>query len=131
VETRSSSISVHDRARPLRISLVVLGFVLALALTGLALTQNWGKLVRVAGAAAVYLGCLGLLVRRSTPRGEEPPWRAFATAGALAGLASGVLRPDTTVRLVVADVVGAALLLATAHWLAVRYAPRLRAWLGT
>ena len=116
--------------QPLRASLMILGFVVLLALAGLAFAQNWIKLLRVAVAATVYLGVLVLVARRHAPPPDEPRWRSFATAGALAGLASGVLRPDAVLRVVLADVAGAGLLLATAHWLAVRYAPRLRAWLA-
>jgi hypothetical protein len=109
---------------------VVLAFVLILALVGLALEQNWSKLMRVAAAAVVYLACMVLIARRSGPSVQGPRWRYFVIAGALAGLASGLLRTAGGARWIIADVVGAGLLVATVHWLAVHYGPRLRAWLA-
>lgn len=118
--------SIGD-VKPLRVSLGVLGVVVAFALAGLVLAENWSKLLRVGVAATVYLACMGLAARRSPQRHDATPWWFFALAGALAGLASGVLRPGHHLRPVLADMASAGLLLSTVHWLAVRYAPRLRA----
>ncbi|MBI3981521.1 MAG: hypothetical protein HY337_01315 [Gemmatimonadetes bacterium] len=110
-------------------SLAVGAAILLLALVGLALQSNWLKLARVALAAAGYAAVLvGLLRARQLwdgPAHRLPYW-PFAVAGVSGGLVSGVMRPESSVPLVVADVVGAGVLLAGLHWVTVRSWHRVR-----
>ena len=96
----------------LRRSLMLLGIVVAIALAGLAAAGNWPKVVRVALAAVTYAALLVLVNRR---RIRLP---AFMLSGAVAGFVSGMARPATSLLLVMASVLGAGLLLAPMHWLA-------------
>jgi hypothetical protein len=78
-------------------------------------------------ASVVYLGFLLVWSLRRTGRPDAPSWWPFGAAGA-AGFVSGVVRPVTTPLLALVQAAGAALLLGTVHWLAVRNVPRLRSW---
>ena len=71
-------------------SLMVLGVVVAYAQAGLASAENWPKVLRVTAAAATYCVVLLVLCRR------QPDLRigAFITAGAAAGIVSGLTRPS-------------------------------------
>jgi hypothetical protein len=112
-----------------RASLIFLGLAAALALVGLALEGNWPKFVRVAAASVIYLGIVGTWWGRSTRAPSPIPRWPFCLAGAAAGLVSGLLQPTVTLRLVVVQVAAAVLLIGTVHWAAVRWVPRVRAWL--
>ena len=101
--------------RDLYASLLLLGLVVAFALAGLASDGNWPKVLRVAAAAAGYGAVLLAAGRRST---ERLPWRAFAAAGAVAGFLSGVVRPETSGSMVLAQTAAGALVLGSFHWLA-------------
>ena len=101
-------------------SLMVLGVVVAFALAGLASAENWPKVLRVTAAAATYCVVLLVLCRR------QPDLRigAFITAGAAAGIVSGLTRPAISLAVMAAGMLGAGLLLGPLHWLAIRH--RLR-----
>lgn len=101
--------------RDLYASLVLLGAVVAFGLAGLASDGNWPKVLRVATAAAGYAAVLLGAGRRSE---KLLPWRAFAAAGAVAGLLSGVVRSETGATLLLAQTAAGALLLGSFHWLA-------------
>ena len=107
-----------------RLSLVLLGAVLAIALAGLALDGNWPKVLRVATAGAVYAGTL-LSLSRSTRS-----WWPFAVAGVLAGVASGLLRPEPGILTIAVDS-GAAVAVATMHCLGLIFSERARRKLTT
>ena len=101
-------------------TLAVLAFVVGIAALGLALDRNWLKLARVLLAAGAYAGVLVTAFRRLASRARVH-WRPFAVAGGVAGGVSGVVRPGIDVRLLLASIKGAALLLGSAHWLALRW----------
>jgi hypothetical protein len=97
-------------------SLFVLGAVVAFALVGLAAAGNWPKVLRVVAAAGTYALLLLALCRgRSKARIES-----FIATGAAAGAVSGLVRPSVSPAVVVAGMLGAGLLLAPLHWLALR-----------
>lgn len=98
--------------------------MVALALIGLALDGNWPKVLRVALAAGAYGSSLWLLAHRTAP-GREVPYWPFGLAGSLAGLVSGLVRPAFQIELVLAGMLGAALLIGGVHWLALRAVRRL------
>jgi hypothetical protein len=100
----------------LRASLAVLALIVAIALIGLGAAGNWPKVLRVAAAAVTYAVVLLLLSRG---RAAHHP-RVFVAAGAVAGAVSGLARPTTSVGLVAASMLGAALLLGPMHWWALR-----------
>lgn len=97
-------------------SLMVLGVVVAFALVGLASAENWPKVLRVTAAAVTYCVVLLALCRR------QPDLRigAFITAGAAAGVVSGLTRPSISLAVMAAGMLGAGLLLGPLHWLAIR-----------
>ena len=77
---------------------------------------NWPKVLRVVAAAGTYALLLLALCRgRSKARIES-----FIAAGAAAGAVSGLVRPSVSPAVVVAGMLGAGLLLAPLHWLALR-----------
>jgi hypothetical protein len=94
---------------------------------GLALDRNWFKLARVAAAFSCYT--VGL-VALSRWRGGHVSWGSAAAAGALAGVASGLVRPETTAGLVAVQACGGALL-GSVHWLGLMLRARLRSPLTT
>jgi hypothetical protein len=106
---------------PLRFSLLILAAIVLIAGTGLALTANWPKLLRVTLSAAAYIGVLAVLAR-STSTTSRQPWWPFACAGGLAGVISGIFQPTFSYSILLASAAGGAFLLATIHWLAVRNA---------
>ncbi|HEX6587751.1 MAG TPA: hypothetical protein VF039_01910 [Longimicrobiales bacterium] len=83
--------------RTLTFSLLVLGSVILFACLGLAFDGNWPKLLRVSSAFTVYAVALVLV-------GPRPI--GFVLAGALAGAASGLIRPETTLPLVLVSIAG-------------------------
>ncbi len=100
-------------------SLLLLGAIVGCALVGLAIQGNWPKVLRVLLAALAYGTILGLSLRRATTAGGAP-YGNFVVAGAVAGAVSGLVRPTTTLLLVLAQALSAAFLLASVHWLGVR-----------
>ena len=100
---------------------MLLGIIIAIALTGLAAAGNWPKILRVALAFGVYSTLLVVLCR------GRPSIRlgAFILAGATSGAVSGVVRQATSVPLILVSVVGAGLLLSPLHWWALRTWQRL------
>ena len=109
-------VASESDAAALRMSLLVLGTVVAIALVGLGFAGNWPKVLRVALAAGSYTGVLIVLAhwRRALPLG------AFMAAGAAAGSVSGLVRESTSAALIAAGALGAALLLGPLHWWALR-----------
>lgn len=107
--------SLPRARRDLYGSLLLLGAVVVFALAGLAWDGNWPKVLRVATAAAGYAAVLLAAGRRST---TILPWRAFAAAGAVAGLLSGAVRAESSAPLLVAQTAAGALLLGGFHRLA-------------
>jgi hypothetical protein len=114
----------HD----LRVSLALVSAVVVFALIGLATDHNWPKLLRVSLAFATYAGSLLAFTnaRRADASAEALiEYRWFAIAGALAGLVSGIVRPEFRLDVLVAGTGAASVLLAGVHWLALRYWRRL------
>ena len=108
------------RPDPVRFSLLVLTVIVLGAASGLIITSNWPKLLRVTLAAAGYLGTLTAWSRFTTST-DEYPWWPFASAGGLAGAISGIFQPVFSIPVLVTQIVTGALLLGTVHWLAVGY----------
>jgi hypothetical protein len=106
---------------PLRFSLVILTSVVLIGLTGLVITANWPKVVRVTLAATGYLGVLAVRTRAT----HSLQWWPFACAGGLAGVISGALQPSISYTVLLASAAGGAFLLGTVHWLALRYSGSL------
>ena len=112
-------------------SVGLLTAVVLLAVTGLGSDGNWPKVLRVGAAAVAYLSILvALALRRDAERAL--PWWAFATAGGTAGVVSAAVRaaagPDVEGNFAagaVAAAAGAALLVGTVHWAALRHWRRL------
>jgi hypothetical protein len=109
--------------RDLRLSLCVLGLLVAFALSGLAWDENWRKLLRVLIGFAAYviallsaLSVYSLLVKKRAPF----PFWAFALAGAVAELSSGWLRPTARGIVDMPTAIAAAFLIGGLHWLALR-----------
>ncbi|HEV2913630.1 MAG TPA: hypothetical protein VGX92_10145 [Pyrinomonadaceae bacterium] len=110
----------NDR-RDIAISLVVLALIIILALSRIALDENWRKVLRVSMAFLTYNAVLLALVRHVVRTGPCAPFWIFAAAAASAELASGWLRVSWRASdLALAPL--AALLIGGVHWLA------LRAW---
>lgn len=112
------------RRTDFELSLSLLAFVVLVALAGLAIDGNWPKVLRVAAAFVGYGSVL------STPglRRGTPALPVFVLAGAVAGLISGLVRPQPMPHsFVAAQVLASAAFLAPVHWLALRYARRVRA----
>jgi hypothetical protein len=110
-------------ARDFWVGLGLLGVVVVVALSGLASSGNWPKVIRVSLAASAYLGTLTLvqLVRAARRAETGPlPFVAFFAAGALAGTASGLLRPIVDPVVVVVAALCAGALLGGVHWLGLR-----------
>ena len=102
----------------LRVSLLLVGGVVLLAMAGLAMDGNWPKLARVATAFLTYIVVL-LAARGAEDWGEESvPFRAFAAAGGACGLVSGLVREEVHGAVVAAGVLAGSLLLGGLHWLA-------------
>jgi hypothetical protein len=118
-----------DAGRELRLSLALLATIVVFALIGLATDRNWPKILRVSSAFVTYAAVLLTLLHYR--RGAQAVVRAipfawFIGAGAAAGLVSGLVRPEVDVAVVVAGTIGAALLLAGVHCLALRMISRTR-----
>lgn len=100
-------------------SLLLLGAIVVLALTGLAMNGNWPKVARVAGAFFTYV--VVLLVAGGPNGGEAPvPFRVFAAAGGGSGLVSGLVREEIQAAVVVTGILAGSLLLGGVHYLALR-----------
>lgn len=110
-------VTAHGRNR-VRSSLVLLGAVLGIAVIGLAVDGNWPKVLRVAAASCGYAATLLVLTRQSSMR-----WWRFAVAGLVAGMASGMLRPDPGALPIAVDAI-AATVVATVHWLGLAQSER-------
>ena len=114
-----------DARRDLAVSLVVLGFIIVLVLSGLAMDGNWRKFLRVLLAFLAYVTLLLALLRggyRAAGAGAHLPFWPFAVAAAVAELVSGWLRPGMSAGITFSVAPAAALLIGGVHWLA------LRAW---
>ncbi len=121
--------SVGQGAPALLESLLLLALVVAGALVGLALQQNWLKILRVASASLGYFTALFVAVRSPPARAKGPgvyPYWPFCLAGAVAGLMSAVVRPSTSLALIMVQVLGAGFLLGGVHWIALRWWSRVR-----
>ncbi|MES2521375.1 MAG: hypothetical protein V4617_01665 [Gemmatimonadota bacterium] len=115
--------SFFSQRSDLELSLLFLAVVVALALTGLAFDSNWPKFLRVATAFVGYAVVLLIATRRSA----RPPLTAFVLAGAVAGLLSGLVRPEPMpMRFVLTLTLAAAALLGPAHFFGLKHAGRLR-----
>ena len=99
------------------VSLGILSLVIAFALTGLALDGNWPKVARVAAAYVSYSSVLLIFLR--VDRDQTPRITWFVVAGAIAGLVSGLVRPNINIALIAAQMIAGAVLLAGAHWVAI------------
>ena len=107
----------------LRRSLLLLGVVIAIALAGLAIDGNWPKVLRVAAAAGTYAAALLVLARPGTDVSRR--WWWFAVAGVCAGVASGLFRPEPGAASIAVDS-GAAIVLATMHWMGLGLSEKVR-----
>jgi hypothetical protein len=115
-------------ARDLLMSLALLTGVVSFALAGLATDHNWPKLARVGFAFVTYAGILlaFLRYRADTIRDRVAPLHWFITAGAAAGIVSGIVRPEFRFSVLIAGTIAAATLIASAHWLGLRQWRALR-----
>ena len=107
----------------LLISIALLTAVICIADVSLAFQGNWPKILRITLAAATYVFVLGVILRGTGRFGAPParlPYWVFLAAGAAAGVVSGIVRPDATVGLAVAQAVLTPLLLGTFHWVALQ-----------
>ncbi|HEV8699939.1 MAG TPA: hypothetical protein VGV60_01560 [Candidatus Polarisedimenticolia bacterium] len=97
----------------------LLGFTATLLLI---VDANWPKALRVGLASAIYLVVLAggpSIGRRAVTVSQAPSVCWFIVAGGLAGLVSGTVRPDATLRVALVQALGAAFLLGGFHWWAV------------
>ena len=120
--------SSHSSQRDLLLSLVLITVVVVFALVGLAIDRNWPKLLRVSLSYATYAGMLLALVRAhsaSLGGSKSVPYAWFVSAGALAGVVSGIVRADFRIDVLVAGTIAAAVLLAGVHCFALRHWRRL------
>ncbi len=85
--------------RPLQLSVVLLAGIVLFACVGLAFDANWTKLLRVSSAFTTY----AVVLLATAPRA----W-SYPLAGALAGAASGLVRPEPTAALVIVSALGGA-----------------------
>jgi hypothetical protein len=108
-------------------SLMLLAGIVLLALAGLAFESNWFKLARVSTAFVCY-AVVGVTLRRWCD--GAVPWWSLAAAGSLAGIASGLVRPETGLALVAGQALGGALF-GIAYWLGLVLWWRTRAQLAT
>ncbi|MFN2510108.1 MAG: hypothetical protein ABR568_01545 [Pyrinomonadaceae bacterium] len=105
--------------RDLIVSISVLGFIIALAVTQLAWEGNWPKVLRVSLAFLTY-GALLLSFTRVSKTAVERirlPFWIFAVAGGAAEMASGWLRPDWRLSDTIVLPLAAAALIGGSHWL--------------
>jgi hypothetical protein len=111
----------NDARRDLIVSMGVLGFIIALAVSRLALEGNWQKVLRVSLAfltySAVLLSLAGYVHKFSVANIRLPFW-VFAVAAGAAEVASGWLRPDWRLSDTVTLPLAAAVLIGGSHWLA-------------
>lgn len=110
--------------RDLKMSLCLLGCIILLALSRIALQANWIKCIRVLLAFSVYsLVLIALQLKRGEKENSAvvslPFWH-FAMAAATAELLSGWLRPDARLDTELLMIPTAALLVGGIHWLALR-----------
>jgi len=107
--------------RDLLVSIGVLGLIICLALSRLALQGNWEKVLRVSLAFVAYSGVLLSLAvytfKSVADRVRAPLW-IFSVAGAAAELASGWLRPDWRLSDTLVLPLLAAVLVGGLHWIA-------------
>jgi hypothetical protein len=101
-------------------SLALLSFVMVIAVAGLLFVDgNYAKVLRVLTA---FFGYGAVLITAQRHAGINLPTIVpFALAGAVAGVISGVVRPDPNLLVVVYGTLGAAFLLGPVHWLGVKY----------
>lgn len=103
-------------------SALLLAFLFAAVLGGLAYEENWRKFLRIGLASSVYLSALLLLMRRRRERAEAPlPFWPFAVAATAAELSSGWLRTRVADGMTFWLAPAAAALVGGLHWLALRY----------
>ena len=111
----------NARRRDFIVSIGVLGFIVALAVSQLALEGNWQKVLRVSLAFLTYSAVLLSFARYVSKFAEESihlRFRIFAVAGAAAEIASGWLRPDWSLSDTLTLPLAAAVLIGGSHWLA-------------
>lgn len=118
--------SGRSNHRDVMVSLAVLALIIVLALSRIALDENWRKVLRVSLAFLTYNAVLLALVRRVAKLSGRLPFWIFAAAAASAELVSGRLRVDSRAS-DLALVPLAALLLGGVHWLSLRAWRSLRA----
>lgn len=110
--------------RDLKLSLCLLGCIILLALSRIALQANWIKCLRVLLAFSVYsLVLIALQLKRSkrdSRAGVPLPFWHFALAAATAEFFSGWLRPDARPDTELLMIPTAALLVGGFHWLALK-----------
>ncbi len=107
--------------RDLIVSMGVLGFIIALAVSQLALEGNWQKVLRISLAFLTYSAVLLSLARYLSKIAVEsirPPFWIFLVAGGTAEVASGWLRPDWSLSDTLILPPAAAVLVGGSHWLA-------------
>ncbi|CAN5471422.1 hypothetical protein BH20ACI3_BH20ACI3_20000 [soil metagenome] len=107
--------------RDLIVSMGVLGFIIALAVSQLALEGNWQKVLRISLAFLTYSAVLLRLARylpKIAVKGIHLPFWIFAVAGGAAEGASGWLRPDWSFSDTLMLPLAAAVLVGGSHWLA-------------
>ena len=117
-------VSADKGRRDLVISLSVLALVIAFAIAGLAIDGNWPKILRVGAGFLTY--CCVLLGILRVDRESRPRFTWFAVAGALAGMVSGLVRPEIHITTVLVQAIAGAVLIAGAHWLALLHWRRIR-----
>ncbi|MGI8897309.1 MAG: hypothetical protein ACR2IB_02835 [Pyrinomonadaceae bacterium] len=107
--------------RDLIVSMGMLGFIIAVAVSQLAWEGNWQKALRVSLAFLTYSTVLLMLVHFLSKIAVEsirPPFWIFAVAGGAAEVASGWMRPDWNLSDTLMLPLAAAALIGGSHWLA-------------
>ena len=116
--------SSETRRADMKASILLVGGVVLLAMTGLGMDGNWPKVARVVTAFLTYVVVL-FAVRGARDGGEDVPFRDFAVAGGSCGLVSGLVREEVQTAVVAAGILAGSLLLGGLHWLVLRSWRRL------
>ena len=102
-----------------RFSLALLSFAMVIVMGGLLLIE--GNYPKVLSVLTAFCGYGAVLITAQRHAGINlPTVIPFALAGAVAGVISGLVRPDPNLLVIVYGTLGAAFLVGPAHWLGVK-----------
>jgi hypothetical protein len=117
---------VNAKSKEVGVSLAILTTVVLLALTGLAIDDNWPKVQRVSASFVAYVGTFVIGRRFGHPSRSVPSFWVFALAGCVGGIVSGLVREEIETYTVVAGAFAAGFLLGGMHWFALKFWRQLR-----